>query len=228
MDVSDVSMDSIETYVVKRNKINILMKICVFIFLLILLFLEFILSIFLLKLIFITYLLMVITNIFFNDENKKSNNLLYHEILFSRNISDQIYQYHLKYLIDNLGHYLHEPEMMDRINIILFSLFNSNLKNNSDICELNKAVLDILTIKYNELDIPCRDIIFDYIDNMICLNGMNVDKKEIVVLLNRFISNDWDIKLPTIYLKRHFELMEHINSNIQSEFIKGYSLFYNK
>lgn len=157
----------------------------------------------------------------------KEEKMLYYELVFSKYAGKELYEYHLNYLVKNINKYIQEPEKLNDIILILFAFFNNRKNLDLKMLEvLDRSVIRLIRNFNNDLAISCRDILFDYVDNRICLDINVYERGYITDFLNYFISFDWDVNLPSLYMERRKELIGYMEGKIKNlYFRKGYEIY---
>lgn len=226
-DISDLDFDDMELYLMKKRKIMNMLNGILLLISLFFLIVGFIWSIFILKVIFFTNVIRYIFSMFFDKEVTTNKEFLFYDVLFSNTVSEAFFLYHFEFLFNNLIRYTTDAEMLCHINTLLFSLENVQFEREKYIYKMHVAVLTLLEENHKDLSIPCSGLIFEYIDNSICLKG--IDEKEAKILktiLDCFMDVEWSIySLPSPYYKRYFQLMKSLESGKRVGIIKGYSIY---
>lgn len=135
---------------------------------------------------------------------KKNNSMVFNELVFSMKIDKSILEHHIDYLQENEEELLSNPDFLYSLIKLTFSCYNLNYDNSRCIVKLDDIIHKLLTGPLEAIDMSCGGLIFDYIDNRICLDLMTEratgDMKK---LLDMYISKNWDINIPQPYLNRY-------------------------
>lgn len=160
--------------------------------------------------------------------SNKNDSLVFEELIFSTKIGESILQYHIEYLQENSEGLLSKPVLLDDLLKLVFSLYNLDYDTSNYILKLDNVIENLLTYPAESIDIACRGLIFEYIDNRICLSVVTKESiGDIKKLLNMYISKSWDINIPQSYLNRYNTLIGYLNdSNQDIKFRTGYLLWY--
>lgn len=151
----------------------------------------------------------IIIDEYFNHGYK--DEMIFDELVFSKYVNEDIAKAHIKYLYDNENLLLTSPEILNNLNKLLLSCFNSKHDLMEIILNLDSLIIQLLTYPANEISIPCRGLIFDYIETRITISIVSHCSIDgIKSMLNTYIAKEWDINLPTVYLKRYNILKSHL------------------
>ncbi len=229
--VNGLQLGSLETFIYKRDKTrkiisHILSLISIFFF--VLCFTNF----------NILYLCIAFTIVFnkirkyylkqINICKQDYHHMIFKELIYSKNVSDEVYDYHIQFLEDRMESYIDKPECLFNAFYIVFALNNAN-KKTKKIFALDKKIFELLTQNHELLTIPVRANIFDYADTRICLEDMNDHNINLLYdMVEDYISYEWDVKLPSYYRNRYEVLKEYIIYPEKRHVRKSYRVYLNK
>lgn len=159
--------------------------------------------------VFFVNMLSYITSRFYNESDYfsqiESTTLVFKELLYTDKIREEVLIHHVTSLLSEVPSFIKRPECLNASILILFICNNNrhvvveqHLKN------LDDSMINLMQHKSDEMDMACRDILFDYFDIRICLHtGETAVVRELLEPLELFITKKWDTKLPEKYPKRY-------------------------
>lgn len=146
------------------------------------------------------------------------------EMLYSKEVNQSLVLDYLGQYVKNIVMYEYEPQYLYSIILFIMICYRHQLEEQS-LEQLDEKVYTLFQ-KHNKLNVVCRAIIFDYYDMRFCLSEDDDVKVYSYRILSEFVKYDWDIKMPSLVMKRYDLIKASYGSQQEIKVDKKYQRYF--